>query len=81
MTTPTNSHPSTLTKIQQSLKERPGLRYALVGVAMLYFLSFVIVPQLFAASSNGNVLQLVGNGIGAALIVTGMVTSFLKYRR
>jgi hypothetical protein len=77
MTTPANSHPSTLTKTQQSLKERPGLRYALVGVVML----FVAVPQMFVAGSTASTGHFILTGIGIALIVTGMVTSFIKYRR
>jgi hypothetical protein len=77
MTTPANSHPSTLTKTQQSLKERPGLRYALVGVVML----FVAVPQMFVAGTTASTGHYVLTGIGIALIAAGMITSFLKHRR
>jgi hypothetical protein len=69
-----SDHPSTLTRVQQFLGERRGLRYVLLGVVLM----IVAVPQMFVAGSTASTGHFILAGIGIALIAAGTVTGIVK---
>jgi uncharacterized membrane protein HdeD (DUF308 family) len=76
-TTPTREQAPAVSSFRQSLRERPGLRYALTGVILL----IIAVPQMFFARTPASSGHYIIAAFGLALLVAGAVTHTRSPRR
>ncbi|WP_111768664.1 hypothetical protein [Nakamurella deserti] len=63
--------------IQQSLRQRPGLRLVLAGVVLM----IIAVPQMFLGRTPASSGHYIIAGIGLASIITGVLTRRTDLRR